>query len=222
MHKSKDLLAGLGFEMAQINAPGASSVRGLQAVADNGGTHAEPGHALTGSTPAVLYDEFSPEIPAMVYVSEVSHLFEDKAYVMGGGFYACDTPADRGDDSAYHTDPWVPQAYVGRTGEAILEQKVPVDILSFFGRTRNATDYYGGTLIPESLANIRVGDTAVYGFRAQAFTMRSHVAVVEDLQSAPRLLGVFDRANQLLDEHGYPHEDSKAKIRELIAYVKSK
>jgi predicted amino acid racemase len=222
MHKSKDILAGLGFEMIQINAPGASSIRGLQTVADHGGTHAEPGHALTGSTPAVLYDELSPEIPAMIYVSEVSHMFEDKAYVMGGGFYACDTPADRGDDSAYHTDPWSPHAYVGRTAKAILDQKVPVDILSFFGRTQNATDYYGGTLVPKGPTDIQVGDTAVYGFRAQAFTMRSHVAVVEGLQTAPRLLGVFDRANQLLDEHGYPYEDSKARIQKLIEYVKSR
>ncbi|MDB4867899.1 MAG: putative amino acid racemase, partial [Cohnella sp.] len=149
--------------------------------------------------------------------------FEDKAYVMGGGFYACDTPADRGDDSAYHTDPWTANAFVGRSTDSILDQKVPVDINSFFGRARNATDYYGGTLVPDGLADIRVGDTAVYGFRAQAFTMRSHIAVVEGLQSgAPRLLGVFDRANQLLDDHGYPYEDSKSRIQKLIEYVKGK
>jgi predicted amino acid racemase len=217
LRRAAERLSQLGFEIKQINAPGASSTLGFDTVARNGGTHAEPGHALTGTTPSVLYDDAAPERSAMIYVNEVSHLFEGKAYVFGGGFYGCDTPANRGDDSAYHTKPWTPMAFVGRAPEDIMGTKVPVDIGSFFGRTLNATDYYGGTLCPEDYVDIRVGDTVIYGFRAQVFTTRSQVAVIDGVESDPRLLGLFDRANNLLDEKGYPVEDSKARVHDLVA-----
>lgn len=216
LRRARDLLSSLGFQIDQVNAPGASSTLGFETVVRNGGTHAEPGHALTGTTPWHLYDETTPERPAMVYVSEVSHLFDGKAYVFGGGFYACDTPADQGDDTPYRVERWVASAFVGRTPEDILNTRVPVDIGSFFGRTLNATDYYGGTLCPEEPTDIRVGDTAVYGFRAQAFTTRSNVAVLDNVTSTPRLLGLFDRSNNLLDEQGYPLDDSTRRVRELV------
>lgn len=209
-------LTDMGFDIKQLNAPGASSAIGFQTVAENGGTHAEPGHALTGTTAAVIYNDASPERPAILYVNEVSHLFEGKAYVFGGGFYACDTTANRGDDSAYHTKPWEPHAFVGRTPERIMETKVPVDIGSFFGRTSNATDYYGGTLLPDGPTDIRVGDTVIYGFRPQVFTTRANVAVIDNADSSPRLLGLFDRANNLLDENLQPIEGSVQRVNDLL------
>jgi predicted amino acid racemase len=213
-------LKQLGFEIKQVNAPAASSTVGFETVARNGGTHAEPGHALIGTTPAVLYDENAPETPAMIYVSEVSHLFEDKAYVFGGGFYACDTTANVGDDTDFHgLTPWVCRAFVGRSPEDIFNTKVPVDIGSFFGRTINATDYYGGTLCPTGPTDIQVGDTAIYGFRAQVFTTRGQVAVIDHVDSTPRLLGLFDRSNNLMDDMGAPLEDSTRRVKELLRSV---
>jgi predicted amino acid racemase len=219
LHRAQALLTRLGFDIKQINAPGASSALGLEVVGRNGGTHAEPGHALTGTTPRVIYDDATPEVPAMLYVSEVSHLFGDKAYVMGGGFYACDTPAEQGDDRSFQGRKWVPRAFVGRTPADILVQKLPVDVRSFFARNQHATDYYGGDLMLSPAADVRVGDTAIYGFRAQAFTTRSHVAVVDDIATAPRLIGLFDRANNLLDAEGYPVRDSEERVRELVDQV---
>lgn len=219
VRRARDILTSLGFQIKQINAPGASATLGLKTVAENGGTHAEPGHAITGTTPSVLYNDTNPEVPAMVYLSEVSHIFDKKAYVMGGGFYACDTPANQGDDSSFHTNSWVCNAFVGGAPEEILERKVEVDIDSFFGRTNNATDYYGGTLIPASIDNIRVGDTVIYGFRAQAFTMRSNIAVVDNIKGSPRLLGLFDRSNNLLDSKGYPVENSKSLIQDMLEEI---
>lgn len=216
LRRSASTLRAMGFDIRQLNAPGASCTIGLETVAENGGTHAEPGHALTGTTPAVLYNEHSPERPAILYVNEVSHLFEGKGYVFGGGFYACDTPANRGDDTPYSIKPWEPHAFVGRDAERITETKVPVDVGSFFGRTNNATDYYGGTLIPTGPADIRVGDTVIYGFRPQVFTTRAHVAVVDNVGSSPRLLGLFDRANNLLDENLQPIEGSARQVGELL------
>jgi predicted amino acid racemase len=213
--RARDRLTELGFRIDQVNTPGAGSTRGFEMVARLGGTVAEPGHGLTGTTPLHLYDDTAPERPAMVYVSEVSHLYEDRAYVMGGGFYACDTPAAVGDDSRFHTRPWEPRAFVGRDPGTITDTKVPVDVGSFFGRTANATDYYGGTLTPTEPTDIRVGDTAIYAFRPQAFTMRAFVAVVTDVDSEPRVVGLFDRSNNLIDRDGQPYEDTRARVREL-------
>jgi predicted amino acid racemase len=215
LHRAAERLRALGHDVRQLNAPGSSSTRGFEVVARAGGTHAEPGHALTGTTPLHLDDDDAPERPAMVYVNEVSHQFEGRSYVYGGGFYACDTPATRGDDSAYHTRAWECRAFVGRDPDAILDTRVPVDIGSFFGRTRNATDYYGGTLVPDEPADIRVGDSVVYGFRAQVFTTRAQVAVVSGVQSSPRLVGLFDRSNNLLDEDWFPRADTVEAVRAL-------
>ncbi len=216
MLRSAEKLRSLGCEIEHINTPGASSARGFEVVANAGGTHAEPGHALTGTTPTHLYDEAAPEKSALVYVNEVSHLFENKAYVFGGGFYACDSSATRGDDTRYHTKPWVCNAFVGRSGDDIMDTKVPVDIGSFFSRTVNATDYYGGTLVPEGKVDMRVGDSVVYGFRPQVFTTRAHVAIVDRVDSEPRLIGLFDRGNNLIDENGHPLDDATNRARELM------
>jgi predicted amino acid racemase len=214
--RAKETLTALGFRIDQVNTPGAGSTLGFGLVARLGGTVAEPGHGLTGTTPTHLYDDAAPERPAIVYASEVSHLFDGRAYVFGGGFYACDTPATIGDDSRFRTDPWECRAFVGRDPESILDTKVPVDIGSFFGRTENATDYYGGTLLPDENADIRVGDTVIYGFRPQVFTTRAYVAVVEDVEGEPRVVGLFDRANNLIDRDGQPFDDTTARVRELI------
>jgi predicted amino acid racemase len=214
--RAKELLVSLGFEIEQVNTPGAGSTRGFEVVARNGGTVAEPGHGLTGTTPTHLYDDTAPEKPAITYVSEVSHLFEGRAYVVGGGFYACDTPALIGDDSAFQAGAWPCMAFAGRDPDRILDTKVPVDIGSFFGRTNNATDYYGGTLVPDTPVDIRPGDTAIYGFRPQVFTTRAHVAVIDSLSTEPRLLGLFDRSNNLIDRDGLPVDSSTAQVRDMI------
>jgi hypothetical protein len=211
-------LKDMGFEVTHINAPGASSTIGFHVVAENGGTEAEPGHAVTGTTPQVLYPAAnSPERPAIIYLNEVSHLFESRAYVYGGGFYACDTGVERGDDSRYHGKSWEPHAFVGRDPATIFDQKVPVDKNSFFGRADNATDYYGGTLLPTGDADIRVGDTVIYGFRPQVFTTRANVAVVDNVDGDARLLGIFDRALNLLDDRGYPRPDTVDRVRDQLA-----
>ncbi|MDI6871501.1 MAG: alanine racemase [Bacillota bacterium] len=205
-----------GFEVTQINTPGATSSAMLPVIREHGGTHGEPGHGVMGTTPWHLLEDL-PERPAMVYVNEVSHTFEDKAYCFGGGFYACDTPANRGDDTPFRLSRrWEPHAYVGQSPEDIFDRRLPVDVGSFFGRTLNATDYYGGTMLMERPDQVKSGDTVIFGFRAQVFTTRSHVAVVRGVSGTPRLVGLFDRANNLLDEKGYPVPDSVSAVRELV------
>lgn len=208
-------LKNLGIEVTQINTPGATSSSMLPVIKKHGGTHGEPGHGLLGTTPWHLLEDL-PERPAMVYVNEISHTFEDKAYCFGGGFYACDTPANQGDDRGYRLSrSWDPHSYVGKTSEEIFNKRVPVDVSSFFGRTLNATDYYGALTIPPS-ETIKSGETAIFGFRAQAFTTRSNVAVIRDVNTTPRLIGLFDRANNLLDSKGYPVSNSVERVKDLV------
>jgi predicted amino acid racemase len=70
----------------QVNMPTATCVRTLPLIADAGGTHAEPGHGLTGTTPLHAVED-QPEVPAMVYVTEVSHHWGRSSMVYGGGLY---------------------------------------------------------------------------------------------------------------------------------------
>lgn len=56
----------------------------LEGLARDGATQVEPGHGLTGTTPLHAVADLAEE-PAIAYVSEVSHLWNGKAYVFGGG-----------------------------------------------------------------------------------------------------------------------------------------
>ncbi len=51
-----------------------------------GVTHAEPGHALTGTIPANQQGD-QPERIAMLWLSEISHHFRGDSYCYGGGYY---------------------------------------------------------------------------------------------------------------------------------------
>ena len=85
--EAAERLRRAGFEMEQVNAPGTTSSGALKMLADAGATHAEPGNGLHGTTPLMVFDDDAPEIPAIVYVSEVSHFDGDDAYVFGAGLY---------------------------------------------------------------------------------------------------------------------------------------
>ena len=56
-------------------------------IKENQGTHGEPGHALTGTTPFHV-NRRAVEKPAYVYVSEISHNFRGKSYFYAGGYYS--------------------------------------------------------------------------------------------------------------------------------------
>lgn len=79
----KYLPSATGF---QVNMPSATCVRTLSDIAASGGTHAEPGHGLSGTTPLHAATD-QPEVPAMVYVTEISHRWGCSSMTYGGGFY---------------------------------------------------------------------------------------------------------------------------------------
>ena len=120
---SAKLLEELGIELEQINVPSANSVNSISIIKEVGGTHGEPGHAFTGTIPINAYID-QPEVPAMVYVSEISHCYEDKAYAYGGGYYR------RGH---------IEKAIVGPNLEKGLD-----NILNVVDISPTNIDYYGG------------------------------------------------------------------------------
>lgn len=84
--EAKRKMDAAGIPIAQLNAPSASSCSSLPLLASFGVTHAEPGHALTGTLPS-NQDGTQPERIAMVWVSEISHHFQGNSYCYGGGYY---------------------------------------------------------------------------------------------------------------------------------------
>jgi predicted amino acid racemase len=159
-----------GVKISQINTPSANAVASFPLLHELGATHAEPGHAITGTTPLHSYRE-SEEIPALVYVSEVSHQLQDKAYVYGGGHYRRSQVA------------W---AMVGNDFQTMQNHFFEVETIA-----SDAIDYYG--VLQAGNQKIRVGDTVIYAFRTQIFVTRSEVALVEGIQNGdPRITGIYD------------------------------
>ena len=159
----------LGIKIEQINAPGNTSVESIPLLSKMGATHGEPGHALTGTTylNAQLQE---PETPAMVYLSEVSHLDRDRICVFGGGA--------RQRARNY----W---ALAGPSRQQMTKTSVmKVD--------PTAIDYYISLNMPEH-SSIVVGDSVIMAGRAQIFVSRAYVAIVQGIQSGkPVFLGLYD------------------------------
>jgi predicted amino acid racemase len=169
----------LGEPVAQINAPGMTTSGTLDLLVRMGATHGEPGSCLIGETPLHSASD-QPELPAMVYVTEVSHRSQDRVFVFGGGFYP------RGRTRA---------AIVSRTPETALSQR----LLPAKPRDSENIDYYG-ELEGFAADGSQVGDTVVFAFRSQVFVTRSYVGVVCGVQQRrPRLLGLFDNRGNPLD-----------------------
>ena len=129
-----------------------------------GATQIEPGHGLTGTTPLHVFEDL-PEIPAVVYLSEVSHLIGDEAFCFGGGLYI--DPVFPGLSAARRSS---------RASRRLRRSALkPVEIPA-----AAAIDYYG--MIQNGRARrARVGDSVVFGFRPQAFVTRAYTVGVSGL-----------------------------------------
>lgn len=162
--RAKRALLTAGFENIEINAPGTTSHIMLQALADAGATQVEPGHGLTGTTPLHVSQDL-PEAPALLYISEISHLHGERAYCFGGGLYIDPVFAD------YQVKAIVSSE--ARVDDAVLSA---VDI-----PPPQAIDYYG--MAHNSDGRIRSGDSVVFGFRPQAFITRAFVVGISGLHA---------------------------------------
>lgn len=165
-------LADAGRPGVRINGPGTTSTAALATLASAGVTQVEPGHALTGTTPWHAVEDLA-ELPAVCYVSEVSHHYGGRAFCFGGGMYV---------DPVF--PPYQVRALVGREpgALALLPAALPPP---------SAIDYYGQLDLAEA-PPVAAGDTVVFGFRAQVFVTRAYTAGIEGISTGnPRVAGIY-------------------------------
>jgi len=162
-----------GWEALEINAPGTTASSVIPILAEAGATQIESGHGLTGSTPLHALQEL-PEKPAMLYISEVSHIYQGDPYCFGGGLYI---------DPVF--PPYHVKCLVGKDPDMLLKTSVDIEMPASI-----AIDYYG-ILKPEKNLNIRIGDTVIMGFRAQVFVTRAYIAGISGIsQGKPVIKGI--------------------------------
>lgn len=164
-------------EQLQINAPGNSCSATFPLIREYGATHAEPGNALTGTTPLHALCS-QPEKPALIHVTEISHEFENTYYCYGGGLYRRSV---------------VTKALVGNDPKKLTEVKV-------ISPEKTSIDYYVG-LKTDGREQFNIGDSVLWSSRAQLFVTRSSVAVVRGIQeNNPELVGIYNPFGQRIDQ----------------------
>lgn len=173
--RAADTLRATGRADCEINAPGTTSTTVLGALASAGATQVEPGHGLTGTTPLHAVSD-CPELPAALYLSEVSHQHGGRAYCFGGGLYI---------DPVF--EPYPITALVGGSAdEALARGPVPAELPS-----PAAIDYYGQLATADNRP-AHTGDTVVFGFRIQAFFTRANIVPVAGIATDnPTVEGVW-------------------------------
>ncbi len=170
LSRAAETLAACGRRDIEINAPGTTSSIVLDALADAGATQCEPGNGLHGTTPLHAREDL-PERPAVLYLSEVSHLHGGRAYCFGGGLYIDPVFPDYDVRAIVGSEPTTSDA-------ALASVEIPPP---------SAIDYYGmidcaGSVTPKA------GDTVIFGFRGQAFVTRAYTAGVSGIgKGAPKV-----------------------------------
>ncbi|NIZ19585.1 alanine racemase [Entomospira culicis] len=156
-----------------LNLPSGSATGTIPLVKAKGGAQAEPGHALTGTTPLHQYPGLVEKI-AMVYVSEISHHFDGRSYCYGGGYYR------RGH---------LKEALVSKVDGGYQRVEVPAQMIS-----ADNIDYH----LPLT-GLYPVGASVVMAFRTQIFVTRSEVAVVSGIHTGNiKLEGIYDSQGRYL------------------------
>jgi len=173
LEKAASALARSGRGDIEINAPGTNSSIVLQSLADAGATQVEPGHGLTGTTPLHAVEDL-PELPAVVYLSEVSHHHRGDAFCFGGGLYIDPVFPDYGLKAIVARDPTV-------AANALRSVEIPVPA---------AIDYYG--MIDTASGPAAIGDSVVFGFRPQAFVTRANVVGLAGVRGTPVVATISD------------------------------
>ena len=165
LEKAASALADAGRTDIEVNAPGTTSSVVLDALADAGATQCEPGNGLHGTTPLHALEDL-PERPAVLYLSEVSHLHGGKAYCFGGGLYIDPVFPDYDVKAIVSPEPTAADA-------ALASVEIPPP---------SAIDYYG-MIDCSGPVRANPGDSVVFGFRGQAFVTRAFTAGVSGIAS---------------------------------------
>ena len=164
-------LEELGYKDLELNMPLVSCTATIPEVAKLGGTHMEPGHGLTGTTP-YHRDHDAVEGIGYVYVSEVSHSLGSKSYCYGGGHYR--------------------RSHVA--GALVGISTSDMKVVHVTPPTDESIDYYF-----ELSESCHIDDCVIMCFRTQIFVTRSEVAVVSGISTgAPKLEGIYDSQGRFL------------------------
>jgi predicted amino acid racemase len=165
LERAAERLRAAGRSGIHVNAPGTTSSSALGLLASAGATQVEPGHGLTGTCPQHLSGN-EPELPAALYVSEISHHHGGRAYCYGGGLYI---------DPVF--PPYPVRALVARGPDAADAIEVRAEL-----PPAGAIDYHGMLEAPGG-AELPVGSSVVFGFRLQAFFARCPVVGVSGVRA---------------------------------------
>jgi predicted amino acid racemase len=202
----------LEIRIEQVNAPGRNCVRNMELAAQNGATHVEPGQSFMGTLPSDAFLDDSPELQAVVYVTEISHYFNGHALAFGDSYMATAVIGSLKNDMKYE----YVYACVGSDPDTLPDQPLALARPQEFWHSDLGWSMYC-SLMPKAKAN--VGDTVVFGFRPQIYrTPRGRVAVIDGIQrKKPRLLGLFDRSGVLLEgEDESPAGYDQSKVMDLM------
>jgi predicted amino acid racemase len=164
LQQAQSKLKEHGYDMI-LNMPSATSVASMPLLAAYGAHQGEPGHALSATTPDHLTKNLA-EKQAMLYLSEVSHHFENQAYIYGGGYYRRSG---------------LGKALVAKSAkEHHIVEATPLSC--------DAIDYHIQLNQPAD-----IGDSVIMAFRTQIFATRSHVAVLSNVASGKaQLEGIYN------------------------------
>lgn len=165
VQKGVEILKACGIDPEYINTPSSTCCSVLDLMKNDGANCGEPGHGITGTTPAHVLQSY-PEKPCVLYLSEISHNFMGKGYCYGGGHYRRSHLAN---------------ALVGRTQE-------DAEIIQVNPPASESIDYHF-----ELENTFDVGNTVIMAFRYQIFTTRSDVVLLGNIKSGqPEILGIYD------------------------------
>ena len=211
---AKRLERELGLEITQVNVPGTNHAANMKTISENGGTHAEPGNGVSGTNTEHGFDQKAPEIPGFVYVTEVSHQLGERLFTQGGGM----SYSGGGWGLFPNGKLWVGgadiamDAMVGTSGKQAMASRVKAKYPGMDPFNYNLTLYPGAR-------KFSVGETVVFGFcTVQIFVTRGWHAVVEGVEdNNPRLLGIFDQGNNLVDRRG--HLRGEKAVRDILKKI---
>lgn len=196
VRRVREKLQAEGIQINHVNLPSNNHTVTMEMIAKAGATHVEPGSGVTGFSASQIFGD-SPESPAFVYLTEVSHFVGDWIYIFGGGFGYVDVwgifyegGVTMPDKSKFEFP-----AFVGNSPRTVLDNLVNGEMF------QGLVDYHAR--LYKMQAKAEIGDTVICGFRPQMFLTRAMVAVVSGIsENKPRLLGIFDHACNPVDKHG--------------------
>jgi len=148
----------------KINAPSQNCYNLLNSIEMGEVDIMEPGHSLTGTAPSnSIQSDFNEKI-SYLYITEITHTFNELSYCLGGGNY-----------------------FNSKLENALVLEEGTQHITDVVDSKLDAVDYYL-TL----KGKYKVGSIVIMAFRTQMFTTRSSLAIVRQKNDSFELIGIYD------------------------------